>query len=59
MIATIEHKPWTVGHAVYLEGIEVASYKTRASALKLVNKLLQADFARLDYSRDGILSGVR
>jgi len=56
MIAEIKNQVWTIGHDVYLEGEKVATYATRKGALALVNKLLKADYARMDLHTEGVLA---
>jgi hypothetical protein len=47
---------WCGEHNVLIEGEVVASYALRSSALRLVNKLLKANYARQDLHTDGVLT---
>lgn len=53
MIAEIKNQGWLAPHRVILDGELVALFPTRTEALALVNKLLKADFARLDLHTEG------
>ena len=58
MIAEIKYEGFVMGtYSVMLnDGMtfeKVASYSTRKGALALVNKLLKADFARIDLHTEG------
>lgn len=47
---------WCGDHNVILNGEVVATYATRKGALALVNKLLKADFVRMDLHTEGVLT---
>jgi hypothetical protein len=52
MIAEIKHTTFSA-HKVLLDNELVGSFATRTEALKLVNKLLEADFQRMDLHTEG------
>lgn len=53
MIAEIKSQSWCGVHRVILNDEIVAVFPTRIGALRLVNKLIAADFQRMDYATEG------